>query len=164
MAKTVWDAVVMDGLSTGIDLIEFFPLARLQESYKRYIAEGSTEFDPLYLAKLQNRETIRQLLVDLMDKYQLDALVYPFKGLAAPPLGTGDRGPRDNPVSAITGLPALVVPAGVNSEGLPISIEFLGRPFSEQVLFSLGYGYEQATRHRITPDTTPPLQGEEISF
>jgi len=106
-------AVVMDGLSTGIDLIEFFPLARasteefleafrvyaerrgdtlpyptlqalvdsgqmlerLQESYKGYIAEGSTEFDPLYLAKLQNRETIRQLLVDLMDKYQLDALV-----------------------------------------------------------------------------------------
>lgn len=79
-------------------------------------------------------------------------------------LSTGDRGPRDNPVSAITGLPALVVPAGVNSEGLPISIEFLGRPFSEQVLFSLGYGYEQATHHRITPDTTPPLQGEEISF
>jgi len=195
-------AVVMDGLSTGIDLIKFFPLARasteefleafrvyaerrgdtlpyptlqslvdsgemlerLQDSYKQYIAEGSTEFDPLYLAKLQNRETIRQVLIELMDKYDLDALVYPFKGLAAPPLGTSDRGPRDNPVSAITGLPALVVPAGVNSEGLPISIEFLGRPFSEQVLFSLGYGYEQATHHRITPDTTPPLQGEEISF
>lgn len=45
--------------------------------------------------------------IDLMDKYQLDALVYPFKGLTAPRLGTGDRGPRHNPVSAITGLPAL---------------------------------------------------------
>jgi Asp-tRNA(Asn)/Glu-tRNA(Gln) amidotransferase A subunit family amidase len=90
--------------------------------------------------------------------------VHPFKGLAAPPLGTGDRGPRDNPVSAITGLPALVVPAGVNSEGLPISIEFLGRPFSEPTLFRLGYSYEQATHHRVVPETTPPLAGEEISY
>ena len=195
-------AVVMDGLSTGIDLVKFFPLARasteefleafrvyaerrgdtlpyptlqslvdsgqmlprLRESYQRYIDEGPTEFDALYLSKLQNRETIRELLIELMDRYDLDALVHPFKGLAAPPLGTGDRGPRDNPISAITGLPALVVPAGVNSEGLPISIEFLGRPFSEQVLFQLGYGYEQATRHRIVPDTTPPLPGEDIRF
>jgi len=195
-------AVVMDGLSTGIDLVEFFPLARasteeftetfrayaarrgdtlpyptlqslvdsgqmlerLMEDYQEYIDEGSTEFDPLYLAKLQNRENIRGILVALMDKYELDALVHPFKGLAAPPLGTGDRGPRDNPVSAITGLPALVVPAGVNSEGLPISIEFLGRPFSEPTLFRLGYAYEQATHHRVVPETTPPLAGEEISF
>lgn len=195
-------AVVMDGLSTGIDLVKFFPLARasteefletfraysarrggtlpyptlqelvdsgqmldrLMEDYQRYIDAGSTEFDPLYLSKLQNRENIRGILVDIMDKYELDALVHPFKSLAAPPLGTGDRGPRDNPVSAITGLPALVVPAGVNSEGLPISIEFLGRPFSEPTLFRLGYGYEQATRHRIVPLTTPPLAGEEIYF
>ena len=192
------DAVVMDGLSLGLDLVEFFPLARasteeftevyrayaarrgetlpyptleaLVESgqmldslipgYRRYMEEGSTEFDALYLAKLKNRENIRSLLVELMDRYQLDALVHPFKGLAAPPLGTGDRGPRDNPVSAITGLPALVVPAGVNSEGLPIAIEFLGRPFSEPVLFRLGYAYEQATRHRIIPAITPPLAGE----
>lgn len=195
-------AVVMDGLTTGIDLVKFFPLARasteeftetfrayaarrgdtlpyktlqelvdsgemldrLMEDYQEYIDEGSTEFDPLYLAKLQNRENIKKILVEIMDRYELDALVHPFKSLAAPPLGTGDRGPRDNPISAITGMPALVVPAGVNSEGLPISIEFLGRPFSEQVLFRLGYAYEQATHHRIVPETTPPLAGEEIRF
>lgn len=195
-------AVVMDGITTGIDLVKFFPLARasteefteafrvyaarrgdtlpyttlqelvdsgkmlerLMEDYQEYIDEGSTEFDPLYLAKLQNRENIKKILVEIMDRHELDALVHPFKSLAAPPLGTGDRGPRDNPISAITGMPALVVPAGVNSEGLPISIEFLGRPFSEQVLFRLGYAYEQATHHRIVPETTPPLPGEEISF
>lgn len=191
-------AVVLDGLSIGMDLVKFFPLARasteefietfrayaarrgdslpfpsltalvesgqlldnLREDYLEYLEVGSTEFDPLYLAKLRNRENIRGLLVELMDRYELDALVHPFKGLAAPPLGTGDRGPRDNPVSAITGLPALVVPAGVNSEGLPISMEFLGRPFSEPVLFRLGYAYEQATGHRVLPETTPPLPGE----
>lgn len=63
--------------------------------------------------------------------------MHPFKGLGAPPIGTSDRGPRDNPVSAVTGLPAIVVPAGVNAEGLPIAIEFLGRSFSEPLLFGL---------------------------
>jgi Asp-tRNA(Asn)/Glu-tRNA(Gln) amidotransferase A subunit family amidase len=193
-------AIVMDGLSTGIDLVKFFPLSRasteefieafrvyvqgregtlpyqtledlvgsgemlesLIPSYLRYIEAGSLEHDPLYLAKLRNRENIKTILTALMDKYELDALVHPFKSMSAPPLGTGDRGPRDNPISAITGLPALVVPAGVNSEGLPISIEFLGRPFSEPVLFRLGYAYEQATKHRIVPDLTPPLSGEHI--
>lgn len=193
-------AVVIDGLSTGMDLVEFFPLARasteefleafrvyaqrrgdtlpyqtlealvesgellenLARNYRRYLEEGNTEFDPLYLAKLQNRLNIRALLVELMDRYELDALVHPFKSLPAPPLGTGDRGIRDNPISAITGLPALVVPAGVTSEGLPISIEMMGRPFSEHVLFRLGYAYEQATHHRIIPELTPPLPGEGI--
>jgi amidase len=137
-------------------------LDRLKDSYMRYVEAGSTEFDPAYLARLKNRENLTRILVDLMDKHELDGLVYPFKSLPAPPLGTGDRGVRDNPVSASTGLPALVVPAGVNSEGLPISIEFLGRPFSEAVLFRLGYAYEQATNHRIVPTLTPPLQGEHI--
>lgn len=191
-------AVIIDGLSTGMDLVKFFPqmrhsteefleafrvyalrrgdtlpyatleelvasgqaLERLIPSYERMLERGSTEFDPLYLAKLQNRTTVKRVLVELMDEHDLDVLMYPFKSLAAPPLGTNDRGVRDNPVSSSTGLPALVVPAGVNSEGLPISVEFLGRPFSEPVLFRIGYGYEQATHHRILPETTPPLPGE----
>lgn len=195
-------AVVLDGLSTGTDLVAFFPMARASseefyESFRAYAAQrgntlpypsmqalfdsgkmleklkpgvartlaaGSTEFDALYLAKLKNRETFRALLVDLMDKHQLDALVYPFKSMSAPPIGTGDRGPRDNPVSAITGLPALIVPAGFNSENLPISIEFLGRLYSEPVLFRFGYAYEQATLHRRSPSLTPPLAGEQITY
>jgi Asp-tRNA(Asn)/Glu-tRNA(Gln) amidotransferase A subunit family amidase len=84
--------------------------------------------------------------------------------MSAPPIGTGDRGPRDNPVSAITGLPALIIPAGFNSENLPISIEFIGRPFSEPVLFRIGYAYEQATKHRRSPSLTPPLPGEQITY
>jgi amidase len=135
----------------------------LATRYAADLAAGPTpEFDPAYPARLKNRETVRQMIIDLMDKYQVDALIHPFKSLSAPPIGTSDRGPRDNPVSAITGLPAIVVPAGVNSEGLPISIELLGRPFSEPTLFSLAYAYEQSTRHRTPPPKFPALMGESI--
>jgi amidase len=30
-------------------------------------------------------------------------------------------------------------------------------PWSEHVLIEIGYGYEQATKHRRPPPTTPPL-------
>ena len=42
-----------------------------------------------------------------------------------------------NRVSAVTDLPALVVPAGFTREGIPISLEFLGRPYSEPTLIRL---------------------------
>jgi Asp-tRNA(Asn)/Glu-tRNA(Gln) amidotransferase A subunit family amidase len=195
-------AVIMDGLSTGIDLVAFFPMARAStyefeavfdaylrrrgpdtpvKSLKQLIATGkylrqldgqfrtaqrpgALDFDQEYLARLENRLTIRKVLVDLMDRYRVDALVYPFKALTAPPLGTGDRGPRDNPISAITGLPAIVVPAGVAADGLPISIEILGRPFSEPTLVRIAHAYEHASQRRIVPKTTPPLPGEAIRY
>ncbi len=99
-----------------------------------------------------------------MDRFQVDALAHPFKSLGAPPIGTSDRGIRDNPISAITGLPAIVVPAGIVAQGLPISIELLGRPFSEPVLIRLAYGYEQTSRKRVVPRLTPPLANERVSY
>jgi len=122
------------------------------------------ESDAEYLSRLERRRTMRQMLVDLMDKRRVDALVYPFKSLAAPLIGVGDDGTRDNPLSAVTGLPAIVVPAGVNGEGLPIAIEFLGRPFSEPRLIQLAHAYERATRMRKAPPTTPALQGERFAY
>jgi Asp-tRNA(Asn)/Glu-tRNA(Gln) amidotransferase A subunit family amidase len=195
-------ALILDGLSTGMDLVEFFPLSRasvyefrfvfdaylkrrgpdtpvrslseliatgkylkqLDESLGLAMSVESLDFDRAYLSRLENRLTVRKLLVDLMDRYKVDALVYPFKSLAAPPIGTDDRGPRDNPVSAITGLPAIVVPAGVNGEGLPISIEILGRPFSEATLLSIAHAYERASQKRVAPTTTPHLDGDVFTY
>lgn len=195
-------AVVVDGLSIGMDVIDFIPLARASVYEFRYVFDAylkhrgpdtpvrsleelvasgkylenlkpffelalsveSPDFDRAYLARLENRLTIRNLIVDLMDRHKVEALVHPFKSLAAPPIGTGDRGPRDNPVSAITGLPAIVMPAGVNSEGLPISIEILGRPFSEPTLVRLAHAYERASPKRVAPSSTPHLPGEVFSY
>ncbi|MGH9336647.1 MAG: amidase family protein, partial [Vicinamibacteria bacterium] len=195
-------AIVIDGLTTGMDLVEFFPLSRasfhefrfvfdaylkrrgpdtpvrsleeliatgkylknLDPSFQLALGVTSPDFDRAYLARLKNRSTVRNLIVDLMDRHQVEVLVHPFKSLGAPPLGTDDRGERDNPISAITGLPAIVVPAGVTGEGLPISIEFLGRPFSEKTLISLAHAYERMSLKRVPPKTTPHLPGEVFTY
>jgi len=52
---------------------------------------------------------------------------------------------------------SMTVPAGFTSDGLPVGITFFGRPYSEPMLLKLAYAYEQATRHRVPPKTTPAL-------
>ena len=43
----------------------------------------------------------------------------------------------------IAGLPALSLPCGRDEEGLPIGMQLIGPPFSEQRLYQLGYAFEQ---------------------
>lgn len=117
-----------------------------------------------YLGRRDTQETLKEAVVALMDKYRLDGLVHPFKTM--PPPGHLERGvDQDNPLSSVTGLPALLVPAGyTKKENGPIAIEFLGRPFSEPTLFRLAYAYEQASKNRVPPPTTPALAGESFSY
>ena len=61
-------------------------------------------------------------------------------------------------LSPILGFPAMTVPAGFTSDGLPVGIEFLARPFAEPPLFKFAYAYEQGTRHRKPPASTPALR------
>jgi aspartyl-tRNA(Asn)/glutamyl-tRNA(Gln) amidotransferase subunit A len=50
------------------------------------------------------------------------------------------------------GLPALAVPAGFTSNGLPSGFQLVGRPFSEGALLRLGHIYQQHTDwHRRRP-------------
>jgi Asp-tRNA(Asn)/Glu-tRNA(Gln) amidotransferase A subunit family amidase len=197
-------AVVIDGLSTGLDLLSLMPSLRvnsfeLRTAFDAYLLRrgatspiktfaelvasgrylkgggqetrfqetmkvGVLESDAEYLSRLENQRMIRRLLVELMDRYRVDALVYPVKSLPAPMVGSSDDGPRDNSISAVTGLPAIVLPAGINEEGLPLALELLGRPFSEPKLIQLGYAYEKASHARVAPKSTPHLTGEVFSY
>lgn len=136
---------------------------------KPSIVRGVEEFDslmhhPEYHARIKTQIMLRQAVLDLMDKYHLDALVHPFK--TVPPEGHFETQlEKDNPLSSVTGLPAVLVPAGyTKAENGPISIEFLGRAFSEPVLFKLAYAFEQKTLLRKTPELTPPLAGEAFTY
>jgi hypothetical protein len=61
-------------------------------------------------------------------------------------------------------LPAIIVPGGYIADGRPIGIQILGRQHSEQMLLSVAYGYEQASKRRKIPDLTPPLPGERFDY
>jgi aspartyl-tRNA(Asn)/glutamyl-tRNA(Gln) amidotransferase subunit A len=44
----------------------------------------------------------------------------------------------------MAGLPGIVVPAGLDGQGLPLGLQVIGRPFDEDTLFSLGAMLEKA--------------------
>ena len=48
----------------------------------------------------------------------------------------------------IAGLPGISVPCGVNSKGLPIGMQLVGKPFGEETILNAAYTYEQATKFR----------------
>ena len=58
--------------------------------------------------------------------------------------------------------PDLIVPAGFSDDRLPIGISFLGTAWSEPRLIALVYSFEQITRARRRPITTPALPGEAV--
>ena len=51
-----------------------------------------------------------------------------------------------------SGAPTISLPCGLNSEGLPLSIQFVGRHLAEPLLVQVGHAYETATQHRLQPD------------
>jgi aspartyl-tRNA(Asn)/glutamyl-tRNA(Gln) amidotransferase subunit A len=42
----------------------------------------------------------------------------------------------------IAGLPAISLPCGKDSEGLPIGFQIIGDKFAEQTIFNAAYAYE----------------------
>ena len=123
---------------------------RLQETMK----VGVLDYDDEYRRRRDVRLRLRQTLIELMERERLDALVYPAKSLGAPPLGSTDAaGGRDNAISSVTGLPAIVVPSAIDRDGLPIGLELLGRPFSEPTLIRIAGEYERLRGPRPLPQS-----------
>lgn len=53
--------------------------------------------------------------------------------------------------------PTITIPMGFTTDGIPAGVAFLGLPYSDAELIKLAYAYEQATKHRKPPTTTPAL-------
>ena len=92
-----------------------------------------------------------------------DVLVTPT--LAAPPITVGALTGRATlaraggvvpftPAWNVTGQPAISVPAGFTSDGLPLAVQLVGRPHDEVLLLALAAQLERATSF---PDRRPPL-------
>jgi amidase len=125
-------------------------------------AEAPPDENPKCQEAAENAKKLAAGILKAMDEGQLDALVYPSWN--NPPRLIGDlntpHGNNSPRVSPPTGFPAITVPMGfVRGGTLPAGRQMLGRPWSEPTLIKIAYAYEQTTKHRRPPSTTPPLPG-----
>jgi Asp-tRNA(Asn)/Glu-tRNA(Gln) amidotransferase A subunit family amidase len=130
---------------------------------------GKTTSDPGYLVVMQKREALRQSVLKAMADNDLDVIVHATFDHQASLIALDaetNAAPADNygwgdnrGLSPAIGFPALTVPAGFTTDDLPVGLEFLGRPFTEEMLLGFGYAFEQATNHRRPAPTAPRLEG-----
>ncbi len=106
-----------------------------------------------YREALERREQMRDYVEAEMDRLGLDALIYP--PVLAPAQPTGQLQGSNCGFSATTGMPSVVVPAGL-VEGLPVGLEIFGRRWDEARLLAYAHAYELATAHRQPPPAYTP--------
>jgi aspartyl-tRNA(Asn)/glutamyl-tRNA(Gln) amidotransferase subunit A len=89
---------------------------------------------------------------------QVDVLLAPTAPSAAFALGEKSADPLEmylNDVfsvpASLAGLPAMSVPSGLNSQGLPLGLQIIGRPFDEQSVLDAGLAIEQRAQFSAKP-------------
>lgn len=124
--------------------------------------------DPVFVAARDQGLALTKATVDgLFAKHRLDAMVYPTSPRPAALIQRNTPAPTgDSPTNIAnqTGYPDLIVPAGLTKDGLPVALSFFGPAFSEAKLFGYGYDFEQATKARATPKSTPLRPGDVIQL
>lgn len=141
-----------------LDSGDFSP--RLRSNLARAVEEeGAPEDHDDWHRYWEATEALREAVVAAMDAAGVDVLVYPTYNY--PPRLIGDEnttyGANSGTLSPPTGFPAFNVPMGFSFGTLPAGLQLLGRPFAEPEMIRISYAYEQATRHRRPPESTPPL-------
>jgi aspartyl-tRNA(Asn)/glutamyl-tRNA(Gln) amidotransferase subunit A len=114
-------------------------------------------YDAYYLKAQKVRTLIKQDFETAFE--QVDVLVCPTAPTTA--FKAGEK--VDDPLSMylsdlmtipvnLAGLPGMSLPCGFDDQGLPIGLQLIGNALREDLLFEVGYAYEQATEwHKQTP-------------
>jgi Asp-tRNA(Asn)/Glu-tRNA(Gln) amidotransferase A subunit family amidase len=98
------------------------------------------------------RGSLGRAIDTLFDRY--DALLLPTASNAAPPRALGSTGDRTFQAPwSLLGTPAISLPTGVDSDGLPIGSQLIGRRGDDAALLSLACWVESA----LGPIGPPPL-------
>jgi aspartyl-tRNA(Asn)/glutamyl-tRNA(Gln) amidotransferase subunit A len=118
-------------------------------------------YDAYYLKAQKVRTLIKREFYQAFEKY--DALVTPTSPIVPFKLGEKLEDPMQMYLSDvctlpinIAGIPAISIPAGFagdpspslrsgSEQGLPIGMQIMGKPFSEEILLHIAFAYEQAT-------------------
>ena len=125
-------------------------------------SQGLDRDAPEYKDRLFRRDKLRDHVMQIMAEQQLDALIYPHQQRLVVPIGSRQV-ERNGILGSATGFPAITVPGGFSAAtenaplGVPVGVEFLGRPRDEATLIRIAYAFEQATKFRRPPESTPAL-------
>lgn len=115
-------------------------------------------YDAYYLKAQKVRSLIAQDFAKAYEK--CDVLLTPTAPSAAFGIGEKTADPLAmylNDVFTVTvnlaGLPAISVPAGLSSEGLPLGLQLIGKAFDEETLLRTAFALEQAAEFTAEPKT-----------
>lgn len=124
------------------------------EEVKRRILIGtyvlSAGYYDAYFVKAQKMK--RLIVEDFMQAFQkVDLILTPTTPTAAFPIGEEPKDPVEmymNDILTVTaniaGLPAMSIPVGFTSQGLPLGLQLFAPPFMESKMLNGGYFIEQA--------------------
>ena len=110
-----------------------------------------------YKKALALRNVITKSFNNALEKYDLiigptnTSVAYNFGVTSDDALKTFTDDILTNPVN-MTGLPALSMPVGFNSENLPIGMHIIGAALNEATIYSLGYFLEQKLNLNTNPE------------
>jgi amidase len=103
------------------------------------------------------REAMLTQYLDALDRFHLDGLIYPSAQMPPP----DETMPQDGKLSGgphsetgwvnKIGVPAITVPAGFYSNGMPFGLEISARPWRDGDLLGWAYSFEQSTKLRRPP-------------
>ena len=118
----------------------------LGESVRVRLERGSAVPAVTYI----NDQRIRRLLIEETRRVlrDVDVLVSPTTSIPAPTIEAGDPTSELARLTApydLTGIPAISVPCGFSSTGLPLGLMIGGRHFDEVTVLRVSHAYEQAT-------------------
>ncbi|HYL36286.1 MAG TPA: amidase [Bryobacteraceae bacterium] len=113
---------------------------------------------PAYAGALRHTYLLRREIRKVFSS--VDLLITPT--IPAPPVTIADSATRNIGTTRNTspfdiyGLPAISVPCGFTSLGLPVGLQISGAPFAEATVLALAHAYEQATEwHTRRPALNP---------
>ena len=119
---------------------------------------NASEFDEeAYRKAIAVRSELRAVIEAVMAEEGLSAIAYPTIKRTQVFTGESQQGSNCS-LSANSGLPALSIPVGFTSNGLPVGLELLGGFLQDAELLAIAQPYEAALSSRRAPLTTPALE------
>ena len=150
------DAETLDGMYEATRAAGFGEEVQRRIMIGTYVLSAGY-YDAYYLKAQKVRRLIKG---DFDAAFQtVDALLTPATPSAAFPIGRKIDDPVTNFLNDVftvpanlAGLPGISVPGGVTSDGLPLGLQVLGRPFDEASLYRVARVLEQAAGFTMTPE------------